>query len=137
MNYQPTRGERNNNPGNIRISASKWQGKIAGADAAFETFDTPTNGIRALAKILLNYQVKYGLKTVSAIIGRWAPSAENNTGAYVGDVCQSCELRSDEQISLRDAAILTGMTKAIIKHENGRCIYPDELISESVKEALS
>src|SRR5574337_804815 len=82
----PSRGIRNNNPGNIRKSSEPWRGLAAAKDQkdpAFFTFETPEWGIRAMAVILRTYQTKYGLRTIRAIIGRWAPSAENDTDAYV------------------------------------------------------
>ena len=50
-----TRGERNNNPGNIRQTDADWIGERAtDSDPAFEEFTTPEDGIRALARLLLN-----------------------------------------------------------------------------------
>src|SRR3569832_207317 len=84
--YNATRGLRNNNPGNIRKTATDWRGEVVGSDSAFETFATPEAGIRALAVLLRNYQRKYGLRTVRAIITRYAPPSENNTESYVSAV---------------------------------------------------
>ena len=53
----PTRGERNNNPGNIR-TGSTWQGlSLQQTDADFCVFTDPKFGIRALAKVLLLFVV--------------------------------------------------------------------------------
>ncbi len=63
MNQRP-RGIRNNNPGNIR-HGENWQGlnpNSRSIDAAFCVFNTPVAGIRALAKVLINYKKIYGLK---------------------------------------------------------------------------
>ncbi|WP_256670890.1 structural protein [Pseudomonas sp. AN3A02] len=82
-----TRGVRNRNPGNIDyVAANYWQGELKpdpAIEKRFARFDTPENGICALGKLLLTYQRKHGLKTVKAIISRWAPSVENDTAAYV------------------------------------------------------
>ena len=80
-----TRGIRNNNPGNIEKSKNnKWQGMAESQpDKRFITFTSPEWGIRAIARILINYKDKYDLDTVKKIISRWAPPSENNTGAYV------------------------------------------------------
>lgn len=130
-----TRGERNNNPGNIRISASAWQGKIDSRDSSFETFTTPFYGIRATAVLLRNYQFNYGLKTVREIINRWAPPNENNTTSYVNAVASALRVNPDQQINLDDDFVLTQLVKAVIKHENGRVIYSDTLIGSAVKAA--
>ena len=73
------RGIRNNNPGNIRWG-SDWKGlKKDGKqqDPSFCIFETPEYGIRALAKLLRNYQRLYGLNTPYRIISRYAPPTEN------------------------------------------------------------
>ena len=77
------RGIRNNNFGNIRISKDKWMGlKDIQSDPSFFQFKEPKYGYRALLKILINYRKKYGLKTISEMINKYAPENENNTSAY-------------------------------------------------------
>lgn len=84
------RGIRNNNPLNIRKSASKWVGKITpGSDAEFEQFDTLEHGIRAAALIIRTYITKYKCNTPEAIIARWAPASENNTKDYIAYVTKN------------------------------------------------
>lgn len=135
-----TRGERNNNPGNIRESAgdkTKWVGERAtDDDKAFEEFIKPEDGIRALAVTLHTYYTKYALNTVKAIIWRWAPSNENNTHAYIAAVAAQMHVAPDSALNLADVDILVSLVKAIIHHENGRCIYPDPVVQEAVKRAL-
>lgn len=119
-----TRGERNNNPGNIVKSAAPWQGKVSGTDPRFETFDTPENGIRALAKLLRNYAAQ-GVDSVEAIITRYAPSNENDTGAYIRAVAQDVGVAPSDPLNLSDVATLRALVGAIITHENGRNVYAD------------
>lgn len=81
-----TRGVRNNNPFNIRISNNKWVGKLPlkeNTDGVFEQFRDMELGVRAGIKLIRQYYVKYKLKTVKQIIERFAPPSENNTIAYV------------------------------------------------------
>lgn len=116
-----TRGERNNNPGNIVKSSSPWMGKIAGNDSRFETFDTPQNGIRALAKLISNY-INSGIDTIDEIIARYAPSNENNTTAYQSAVSRTTGF--PRTMPLTDSPeIVASLVNAIILHENGRNIY--------------
>lgn len=136
-----TRGVRNNNPGNIDYNAAnKWQGQIGlevgTAKPRFARFDTPENGIRALAKLLLSYQSKYGLKTVREIINRWAPSVENDTFSYVRAVEKNTGTEPGEEIDLSDAAVMKGFAEAIIHHENAGFEYPDAVLVEGVRRAL-
>ena len=134
-----TRGERNNNPGNIERNNIHWQGIAAdqSGDTRFVMFDKPENGIRALAKILLNYQRLHQLETMAEIIDKWAPAGENDTSSYVNAVCADMGVQADAEIDLRQAPALAAATKAIIKHENGRVIYSDELIAGAVDAALA
>ena len=126
------RGERNNNPGNIRLSATRWQGQVDGTDPAFVTFATPQDGIRALAKLLRNYQTIHGLRTVRAIIARYAPASENNTSAYVGAVASALGVSPDAPIDLNSDATLQQLVAAIIQHENGRNVYAADTIAAGV-----
>lgn len=131
-----TRGERNNNPGNIRKTSIRWLGEILGNDIGFEKFDTPEHGIRALAKILLTYQDKYKLRTISEIINRWAPKSENNTKAYINFVSKYTNYVEDQELGLQNPITLYNLVRAIITFENGRIVYSDNQVMEGVYEAL-
>ena len=68
------RGLTNFNPGNIRLSVNNnWLGQVhPGTDPDFCQFDTMIHGIRALAEILINYQIIHKLapSPTSSTIGR-------------------------------------------------------------------
>ena len=137
MNKQ-TRGERNNNPGNIDRSNIKWQGMSTDQpDSRFITFGTPEDGIRALAKVLLTYYRKHGLDTVHGIVSRWAPSVENDTSSYVNYVADALGVTPDDQINVENPDMLVRLVKAIIHHENGRVIYSDATIEDGIDRALA
>ena len=134
---RPTRGERNNNPGNIR-DGQRWQGESGmDSDKAFEEFASPEDGIRALGKVLLTYQRKHGLRSVKQIVNRWAPPNENDTGAYVYSVAAALVVHPTEPLDLEDRNVLCKLVRAIIKHENGRVLYADAVIAEGVERALT
>lgn len=132
------RGIRNNNPGNIDHNpANKWVGELPHdktIESRFCRFSTPEYGIRALAKILLNYQRKHGLNTIRKIISRWAPPVENDTGAYAEQVAKACGVPPDADISV--GQLLPLLVPAIIKHENGQQPYTAEQIAAGVNMAL-
>ena len=113
------RGIRNNNPGNIRKSQVDWIGEVTGVDESFESFDTMENGIRALGKLLLTYDKKYGLNTVRSIIDRWAPPNENNTEAYIAATATRMGVNSEDKLDLHNPFVLSKLVYAIICHENG------------------
>jgi hypothetical protein len=132
-----TRGERNNNPGNIRKSAVKWQGQAdAQTDDEFVTFKAPMWGIRALGKILLTYHTKHGCNTVRDLVRRYAPPSENATDAYVHDVATRADVSPDTVIDLRNVILMERLLTAFIHHENGRCTYPHSIIAEAADKAL-
>lgn len=114
------RGIRNNNPGNIRDSKTQWVGESkANNDKSFEEFESPVYGIRALAKLLINYQ-KQNLDTIQDIINRYAPPVENNTSSYVSFVEDFTKISRHKVINLSDPVILTKVVRAIVIHENGQ-----------------
>lgn len=129
------RGIRNNNPGNIRWSCT-WQGlKVNGKeqDKDFCVFIKPEYGIRAMAKILLNYKNLYKINTVAGIIHRWAPPSENNTVAYINHVAEVLKVDTDDTIDVRDNNIMLKLIKAIILHENGEQPYTDNQILNGIR----
>lgn len=130
------RGLRNKNPGNVEAGADRWDGQT-GSDGRFATFESPEAGIRALARTLITYQDKHGLNTVEGIIGRWAPPGENNTKAYARAVADAVGFEPTAQLDLKDAKVLQALTRAIIRHENGRQPYAEDVIRAGVDAALT
>ena len=132
------RGIRNANPGNIDRTTERWQGMATdqSGDKRFVVFAEPVWGLRALAKVLLSYQRKYGLRTPAAIIARWAPPVENDTGAYARQVAKALGVGVDDHVDLTKAATLERILPAIVQHENGQQPYPSALIAEAVRLAL-
>jgi hypothetical protein len=117
-----SRGLRNNNPGNIRKSKDQWKGlRTRQTDSQFFQFESMAYGYRALMTILRNYQRKYGLRTVSDVIRRWAPPSENNTNAYICAVCRELQIPVTDgvELDLEDKRTLTALASAISKVENG------------------
>lgn len=136
---KPTRGERNNNPGNIdRHTGTLWRGMAdMQTDSRFVVFEGPEYGIRALAKVLLNYKRKHGLGTVREIVARWAPASENDTDAYANHVAAVLDVGPDDPIDVEDLGTLCKLTTAIIAHENGRVEYSPNLIAAAVQDAMA
>jgi len=140
-----TRGERNNNPGNINYDpANVWRGQLGlelvpegeGYAPRFARFGAPVYGIRALAKLLATYIRHDHCTTLEAIIDRWAPAADrNDTASYINDVCQRTGYGADHPLAA-DAATLGTLVRALIHHENGRCLYDPALIAQAVQMAL-
>lgn len=128
------RGIRNNNPGNLRHSATSWQGmSVSQTDPEFVQFVSAEYGIRALSKLLDTYSVKYGLNTVSGIIGRYAPSVENDTGSYINSVASYLGIDRNQPFDVQ--ARKSELVRAIIRHENGLNPYSVATINSGISMA--
>ena len=130
-----SRGIRNNNPGNIRLTDEQWRGEVPASlkrDTEFEEFISPLFGIRAMARILKT-GARAGRDTIREIITRWAPPSENDTAAYIRSVSRRTDLGPDEPINFD--AKLPDLLDAIIFHENGSNPYADQLLFEAVAAA--
>jgi len=131
-----TLGERNNNPGNLRFNpAISWLGQT-GQNQGFATFDTPLNGIRAMAKNLSAYFSR-GLDTVTKIISTWAPPSQNDTASYIAAVSNSLGVNPDDPLNLDDPGTMNALVGAIIAQENGRIIYAQADIAQAVNSAIA
>lgn len=125
------RGIRNNNAGNLEYTGEPWKGlDNPPSDGRFMRFTTPIYGLRALARLLMNYQIRYGLNTVSKIIDRWAPPHENNTTAYKNAVAGAVGVGVNQEINVRTK--LPQLVAAIVKHENGIQPYSAGQINEAI-----
>ena len=129
------RGWRNNNPGNIR-NGPKWNGlRAIQTDPDFSQFTSPEFGIRALAKLLVNYQTKYRTTTIRLIIERYAPGVENDTEAYVQYVSRMVSTKPDLGYRLTNKTLLADLVMAIISFECGVQPYSREIIMRGVNLA--
>ena len=117
----PTRGLRNNNPGNIDKGRDEWEGQeLPGDDPRFCTFTSMAYGCRALIRTLMTYHAKHGLSTVREIISRWAPPVENATDAYIKHVCERLGVDPDTALDFDGRPqIYLLLARAITYHENG------------------
>lgn len=130
------RGIRNNNPGNLEASELfDWQGQT-GNDGRFATFSSPEHGIRALGMNLLSYH-RRGLDTISKVISRWAPASDNNdTSSYISKVSQALGVSPHQRLDLTAPSVLSSLSKAIIRHENGTIPFDEKVISSGIFSAL-
>lgn len=135
------RGIRNHNPGNIKFNpANKWQGRATWAERTpeqrlertFEVFKAPEWGIRAMARLLINYYDHHGCDTILKIIARWAPSSENDTAAYALSVARAMSTDPTTPLDLHDYDVLRLLVLAIIRHENGIQPYSDAVIDKGL-----
>ena len=116
-----TRGERNNNCGNIKYSKTRnWKGRVENrTDATFEQFVQFRYGTLAMIQLLSEY-IQKGL-TLRQIIGKYAPPSENDTTKYLNTVAQKASLGLDASLEA-DRETLKGLVLAMTFVENGRSI---------------
>lgn len=120
MEKKLSRGLRNCNPGNIRITNDHWQGlRKEQTDPDFFQFDDMKWGYRALIRTLQNYRLHHGCQTIREFISRWAPASENDTEAYIRSVCLSMGVSSDFIPDTNSKDTMCALSAAISRHENG------------------
>ena len=66
-----------------------------------------------------NYQRNYGLDTIRKMIGRWAPSEENHTDAYVRTVAERSGVPADSRITTTNRDVMVPIVAAMSFVENG------------------
>ena len=128
------RGIRNKNPGNIKLG-TEWDGLASEqSDPTFCIFGEVVMGIRALMKILLTYRFTHKKTDVDSIISRWAPPSENDTSAYIDFVCKEINVNPMDKLDNSIEHYLP-LVKSIIRMENGKQPYYDELLVEGMYRA--
>lgn len=140
------RSVRNHNPGNLRrVDGVTWEGEQSAEDmtpdqqgeTTFVVFKNDIFGFRALAKTLLNYDRLHGLKTIRAIMSRFAPINENDTDAYIDHVCSMMGAAPASVLNLGNPATLRALCKAIAIHEAGGRYYSLDELASGVGMALA
>ncbi|KAA6001396.1 lytic transglycosylase catalytic [Pantoea sp. M_5] len=129
------RGERNNNPGNLNY-AGQAGAMLERSGGRFAKFQTAYDGLRAMARQLMLY-ARRGINSVEGIISTWAPSSENNTGAYVNAISSRLGVDPKAALNLQNPQVLSQLMNGIIHHENGRNIYSSELVSRAASGAAA
>jgi hypothetical protein len=138
------RSVRNNNPGNILRTNIAWDGLQAQdamtpeqqSEDRFCVFATPKWGFRALARDL-NTKWHRGLHSVRQIMTVYAPTSENDTGAYIAAVCRMTGIGPDDRLQLDDPAQLASFCRAIAVYESGCWMFSDDDLVEGVRMALT
>lgn len=106
------------NPGNLR----SWKGVPTAK--GFAWFANDRQGIQAMAKQLLLYNMRDKLKTVEEIIGKYAPPSENDTKAYIANVLKRTGfVAGAEHDFQKSPAELYALMAAMTKQENYRSNY--------------
>lgn len=126
-----SRADRNSNPGNLKAPAGTWvrsaPGFVGVDDGGFAQFDTPANGLAAMATQLNRYregtQATGGkpVKTVEGIVGTWSPTndtknAPGSTTNYAKYVADKLGLKPGDEVP---ADKMPAMAQAMYEFESG------------------
>ncbi len=115
-----SRGLRNCNPGNIRLSSSPFRGElIPSEDPEFKQFESMEWGYRAMFLIIHNYNELYGINTLDEIIKRWAPVSENPTADYIRAVAKRLGVGTRSYIDSRNGDVMKVLVGAMARIECG------------------
>lgn len=125
------RGLRNCNPLNIRrVAGTKWKGQSAlQTDASFVCFNAMEWGIRAAFCILRTYARRYQCLSPADIVGRWAPPHQNDTDAYIRNVCTWTGFGGRQRLTEADWPRLV---QAMARQESGTTLS-EEIINKGFK----
>ena len=129
------RGFKNNNPGNLKIGNNDWKGRVPTADntdGLFEQFYSLVDGIRAMMKLIRNYDLYYSINTISGIISRYSTTDQDEYIAYVSGKLQ---INPNFIINVKNDYTLIRLVKAMIQFENG--YIPIEVTDDIFSSALN
>jgi len=130
------RGLRNNNPGNLIKTNSKWQGIIVpGSDLRFVQFENIYYGIRAKLYDIIGDITDRKQNTIRKLITAYAPPFENDTNAYINAVVKATGITADTPIPLTES-FLVKLSKVIMDVENGRQ-YSNLITESDIKQAIN
>ncbi|HBR4930622.1 TPA: lytic transglycosylase domain-containing protein [Klebsiella pneumoniae] len=129
------RGERNNNPGNLNF-VGQAGASLERPGGRFARFETAFDGLRAISRQLMLYAGR-GINTVEKIISTWAPPSDgNNTPAYIQAVSRQLGVNPQAALNMSDPQVMSALMASIVHHENGRNIYPRELITRAASSGI-
>lgn len=124
MEQKLARGLRNNNPLNIRKGCD-WRGeRSVQIDRQFEEFTSMEFGLRAAIKLVCNHinghnSAHKACTTISSLIQMWAPTTENNTGAYIKAVEEFTGINRYQRIYANNRLMVSRIVQAMAKVETG------------------
>lgn len=131
------RGEINHNPFDLEDFGIDWDGLADPRHDAenFCRFLTDFDGLRAGMKDLHTAWVE-GANTTRKLVTKFAPPSENDTAAYTAAVSKEVGISPDAVPALDVPEVLAHYGKAFIHQEQGRVIYPDDLLLAGAMAAL-
>lgn len=135
-------GQRNKNPLNVKGS-DNWRGVVGRDGRGHCIFSDPAYGWRAALITLRTYYMTHKLRSIYAILSRWAPVSDtigsipgapsNSPSAYAKFVAKRMGVGINDKLPLfdrrgkiKDGVILRELVKAMAVYENGVSYRPVE-----------
>lgn len=139
-----TLGIKHNNYLNVKNNpGDPWQGSTGSDSHGHAKFQSPEWGLRAAIITMRTYYLKHGLKSVIAILSRWAPvgDANNNPEDYAKFVSGEIGIGKSEDLQLfnadrtiRHEANLRALIRAMAQFENfNGFTFPEEQLDGAIK----
>lgn len=116
-----TVGIQNKNPMNVYAMPehNKWDGQIGRDDRGHAIFMSFEHGLRAGAKVLINYHKK-GINTIDGLIDIYCTG---NQKSYKSFLSKQLGVSPTQKIDM--LVYLPRLMKAIVRFENGYDVFPD------------
>lgn len=120
----------------LNVKGTGWQGQTGNDSRGHAIFKTPEYGIRSGIVLLRTYWFKYNLRSIAAILSRWAPASDtvgslpnapkNSPKEYSGFVARRMGITATETLrlfnkdrTLNDVKQLKALFEAMAAYELG------------------
>lgn len=115
-----TKGQRNNNPLNIRPFGKKQPGQTGVTSDKFIVFESVEYGYRTAIKLLWEYYIE-GNNTIRKIVNKWAPPKvdNNSTSNYVAFVAKQSGIAADKKLNFNTRDDYDKVIIAMSQYESG------------------
>lgn len=142
-------GLRNNNP--LNVKGTTWQGQSGNDPRGHAIFSSPAYGVRAAIVTLRTYWFTHKLRSIAAILSRWAPATDtigslpnapaNSPKEYSEFVGRRCRIAPTEPLALfcADRTIenqeqLSALLKAMAAYEiSSGYQLPESVVREAIQ----
>ena len=114
-----SRGERNNNPGNLEYGSYTKAAGATGSDGRFAIFPSMSHGVKAQENLLVKNYINKGRNTVTKVLEKYAPRSDNQGSFdnYVAYVAKRLNINPNDTIT---PAIVGRLAQAMREFETGK-----------------
>lgn len=122
---QEPRGDypgRRNNPGNMRHYNQNWLGeRSAGLNQGdFLNFDSPTNGLRAAARLLRGSLGRSAQPTIASVVPIYSPTNENDVATHTANISRISGLGANQRLDVDNVGQMVDLLRGVVGAESGQ-----------------